>query len=133
MDGLYAFLEEVRRRDEARGNFLGLLNVLIGRRVDAPDGSVISSGLTWRALAQLLKRVRWDKESVRQVGLDPKGLPPRDRVRYWYAAISLSQVHATKAKEAGDRLAESLQGGGYRIIPGPRPASLPKSPATPNS
>ena len=120
MDGVYAFLEDVRRRGQARGNFLGLLNVLIGRRIEHPPGTVISSGLTWRALSMLLKKLRWDRTAVAELGLDPKNLPPRDRQRFWYTAIGLARVDSENAVKAGDRLAKSLEAQGYAIVPGPR-------------
>jgi hypothetical protein len=120
MDALYAFLEHVRKCGQARGNFLGLLNVFIGRRIENPPGTVISTGLTWRSLAALLKKLRWDREAVKELGLDPKLLPPRDRERYWYMAIGQAHIDSEKAIEAGDRLAQVLQSAGCRIVPGPK-------------
>jgi hypothetical protein len=61
MDPLREFLKAVHERGVARGNFLGLLHVMIGRRVTLPDGTPVSAGLTWRELAALLKKVRWDR------------------------------------------------------------------------
>src|SRR5438874_9522103 len=82
MDVLREFLDDIKRRRYARGNFLGMLNVLIGRNIEATDGETISSGLTWRVLAEALKNARWDPEAVRELALDPAALPPRDRQRY---------------------------------------------------
>src|SRR5947208_5751641 len=48
MDGLQAFLEEVRQHGLAVGNLLGLLHILIGRRITRTDGTLISPGQTWR-------------------------------------------------------------------------------------
>lgn len=115
MEGLREFLTDVKRHAYAQDNFLGMLHVLIGRRIATADGAVISQGLTWRAAADLLKRVRWDKQVVRQLGLDPATLPPRDRLRYWYQAISHAQVGSEQARAAGDRFAEVLRKAGYQI------------------
>src|SRR5690349_16630133 len=103
MAGLNDFLEDCKRhcpkpRGKGKGNgpsiggFLGLLNVLIGRRISTRDGAVLSTGLTWRELAVLLNKFRWDPEAVRELGLDPERLPMRDRQRYWYTAIALANV-----------------------------------------
>jgi hypothetical protein len=128
MDGVHEFLDTVRRRHLARGNFLGLLNLLIGRRIDNGAGGLICNGLTWRSVAGWLKKLRWDKQAVRELGLEPKNLPPRDRERFWYAAISLARVDSAEASRAGDRLAATLEGSGYRIGPAPHPT--PPKPST---
>jgi hypothetical protein len=119
MDALREFLEDLKRQGLAQGHFLGLLNLLIGRKITTEDGTTICQGLTWRSLAAWLKKVRWNKQSVRELGLDPEALPPRDRQHYWYTAIARAGIDSAKANEAGDRLAEVLAGKGYRI--GPRP------------
>jgi hypothetical protein len=122
MDGLCEFLSDLQRHGIARGNFLGLLNVLIGRRIETADGTVISNGVPWRTLAQALKRVRWDKEAVGELGLVPATLPPRDRQRYWYLAIAHAHVDSEAAAQAGEQLAETLRSAGYKVGPGPRSA-----------
>ncbi|HZU36112.1 MAG TPA: hypothetical protein VFA18_09395 [Gemmataceae bacterium] len=119
MDGVQAFLEEVMAHGYAQGNFLGLLHVLIGRRITRPDGTVISTGLTWREAAAILKKVRWDKAAVGELGQDPAALPPRDRERLWYMAIAHANVGSDKASEAGNRFAEKLQTAGYTVSPAP--------------
>src|SRR5262245_22831624 len=86
MDGLREFLDDLKQRGLAQANLLGLLHVLIGRRVARADGTLVANGVTWRVLAEALKRARWDKDAVRQVGLEPGALAPRDRQRYWYQA-----------------------------------------------
>ena len=88
MDQLRQFLNAVRDSDAASGNFLGLLNVLIGRRITRTDGTVVSGGMTWRELSALLKQLRWDRDVLRELKLDPTKLPPRDRERFWYMAIA---------------------------------------------
>jgi hypothetical protein len=119
MDRLRELLEAVRKQGLARGNFRGLLHVLIGRRITLADGTVVSAGLTWRELAALLKRVRWDREAVRELGLDPATLPPRDRQRFWYTAIAQSDVGSGAAGAAGDRLTGPLEALGYAVSPRP--------------
>jgi hypothetical protein len=111
---------DFKQQGHAQGNFLGLLHVLIGRRVEIADGTIIANGIAWRELAAHLKKIRWDKEAVRELGLEPAQLPPRDRQRYWYAAITLAQVDSEAAIQAGDRLAETMRALGYRVGPAPR-------------
>jgi hypothetical protein len=117
MDLLRDFLQELKQQGQAQGRFLGLLHLLIGRRITRADGSVVTSGLAWRDLAAHLKKVRWDKQSVRELGLEPGDLPPRDRERYWYAAIARAQVDSEKAVSEGEALAESLRQQGYVVPP----------------
>ncbi len=109
------FLDDLKEKGLARGNFLGLLHVLIGRRIEKSDGTVISVGQTWRETAAWLKKARWDTDAVRELGLDPASLPPRDRQRFWYAAITLAKVDSPAAVEAGDRLAKALSEVGYPV------------------
>ena len=80
MDRVGEFLDEVRRRGLVRSNFLGLLNILIGRHIEKADRSPVTDGLTWRQLARLLKKHSWDRELVGELGLDPSQLPPREHV-----------------------------------------------------
>src|SRR5579864_6511291 len=98
MDALLGFLEDVK--EHAQGNFLGFLYLLIGGRIKKADNTVISNGLTWRELAAVLKKVHWNTECVRELGLDPETLAPRDRNRFWYVAISQSGVDSEKAAQA---------------------------------
>ena len=119
MDALQELLGDLKRRGLDAGDLLGLFNVLIGRRITTADGAVVSSGLTWRQLAAYLKKVRWDPEMVRQLGLDPDTLAPRDRQQLWYVAISKAQVDSTPASEAGDRVAQHLEQLGYSVGPPP--------------
>jgi hypothetical protein len=109
------FLDDLKQHGHAQGNFLGLLNVLIGRRVEKADGTVISIGLTWRETAAWLKKIRWEKDAVRELGLEFADLPPRDRERYWYHAIAQAQVDSKEAIAAGDRLATALAKVGYVV------------------
>ena len=119
MDQLGTFLEAVRQHGAARGQLRGLLHVLIGRPIARADGTPVSSGLTWREAAALLKRLRWETETVRELGLNPAELPMRDRERFWYAAIARARIDASDAVAAGDRLARLLQTLGYVVGPAP--------------
>jgi hypothetical protein len=109
------FLDDLKQHGHAQGNFLGLLNVLIGRRIEKADGTVLSVGLTWRQTADWLKKLRWDKDTVRELGLDPATLPPRDRERFWYSAIARARVDSPEATAAGNRLATALKSAGYVV------------------
>ena len=72
-----------------------------------------------RTLAELLRKMRWDKDVVRELGLDPDALPPRDRQRFWYLAIAAAQVDSPAATARGDALAEALRRAGYTVGPAP--------------
>jgi hypothetical protein len=123
MDGVREFLDDVQKRGHANGHLLGLLNILIGRRITRGDGTVICQGITWRELAAELKRCRFDADAVKELDIDPATLPPRARQRFWYAAISQAQVGSPEAMAAGDNLAKLLAKAGYVI--GPAPGSAP--------
>ncbi len=119
MDRVRHFLSDVKQRGLARGKLPGLLNVLIGRRVALADGTLVSAGLTYREVAGHLKRVRWEPDSVSELGIDPKALPPRDRERFWYQAIVQARVDSPQAMALGDALAEDLRAAGYEVGPAP--------------
>lgn len=120
MNGVETLLEAVRRKGLADGNLRGLLHVLIGRKITAADGTVVSTGHTWRATADLLKRLRWPPEAVREFALDPETLSPRDRQRFWFAAITAAQVQSPEAAADGDVLAAKLTALGYIVGPAPQ-------------
>jgi hypothetical protein len=119
MGGVLELLTALKQEGHTEGRFLGLLHILIGRRLQKKDGTVISTGLTWRELSGLLKKVRWDREAVRDLDLDPATLPPRDRQRYWYTAIAHARVDSERAAHEGDRLAAVLRKSGYEVGPAP--------------
>ncbi len=119
MDALQAFLEELKRLKVAEHHFLGMLHVLIGRKIARADGTPVSNGMTWRELAATLKKARWNKDSVKKLGLDPEQLVPRDRERFWYMAISRANVDSTAAREDGDQLATLLKKHDYIVGPAP--------------
>jgi hypothetical protein len=126
MDPLREFLETVRSQGAARGRFRGLLNVLIGRRISTAAGELLSAGMTWRELAALLKRLRWEPERVEELGVDPATLPPRDRQRFWYSAIGQCGVASPEAGAEGDAVVEALTKLGYIVGPAPGAPPPPK-------
>lgn len=119
MDRLRELLNHLKEESLAEGHFLGLLHVLIGRKITCADATVVSVGVSWRDLAALLKRVRWDREAARELGLDPAALPPRDRARFWYTVVSRAGVDSPTAVAAGDRFATVLRAAGYEVGPPP--------------
>ena len=121
MDGVETLLDELRKGGLVEGHFRGLLHILIGRKIMRANSSLISPGMTWRAVADLLKRLRWAPEAVRELGIDPESLPPRDRQRFWFAAISQAQIDSPDAAAAGDAMAAQIQSLGYLIGAAPRP------------
>jgi hypothetical protein len=116
MDAQRQFLEDMKRHGLHQGHTLGLFHLLIGRRIEKADGVRVSGGLTWRELSALLKQARWPKDAVRELGLEPANLPPRDRQQFWYLAISLAKVDSEEAKRSGERVAAMLEPLGY-IVP----------------
>ena len=120
MEAVRVFLVDVKQKGIARGNFLGLLNVLIGRRVEKADGILVSAGCSWRRLANFLKVVRWDRQAVRELGIDPGTLHPRDRFRFWFQAMTQTRLDSEEANQAGDHFAAVLAKAGYVVGPGPR-------------
>ncbi len=115
MDRLRELLVELKRDKHAQGNFLGLLNALIGCRIEAANGDLVSSGVTWRALAEQLKKVRWSKQSADELGLELATFAPRDRQRFWYQVIAHAQVDSARAREAGAQMIELLRKIGYQV------------------
>ena len=59
--------------------------------------------------------------AIRELGLDPDELSPRDRERFWYLAISRGGVASPQAVAAGDQLAAELKKHGYVVGPAPSP------------
>ena len=123
MDALTSFFDLLKKTGLARGHLLGLLHVLIGRRLTKTDGTLVCAGLGWRDLANWLKKTRWDPETVRELGVDPDSLPPRDRQRFWFSAIARANVDSAAAGEAAERLAEVLRPHGYEVGTGPKSTS----------
>lgn len=140
MDGIREFLEIVRDNNLIPGRLRGLLHIAIGRRITKADGTIISAGLTWRELSNVLKTVRIDKELVKELGAEPDELSPRDRQRMWYSAIAVAKVDSAQAFAEADELTVLLKPLGYTIGPPPPGAvppnastSKPKQKSTPHS
>jgi hypothetical protein len=115
MDRLQGFLSFLKAKRLAHGNFLGLLYVLIGRSIADANGDLISNGLTWRELSVLLQKVRWERDAVKELDIDPDELPPRDRQRYWFVAFARAGLDSAKAADAGKRMAKVLEAEGYKV------------------
>jgi len=115
MDALAELFEKIRNEELSKGLFLGLLHVLIGRTIISPAGVVLSTGMTFREVSTWLKKLRWDPDDVRELGLDPDTLPLRDRQRYWFTAICQAQVGSAEAIKAGEKFAAKLRAAGYEV------------------
>ncbi len=115
MDSLPLLFQVLKKKGITKGHFLGFLNVLIGRRIQHKDGTPVSQGMGWRELATWLKKTRWDPDDVRELNIEPDLLPPRDRFRFWFAAIARAGIDSAAASQAGDRFAEVLKGHGYDV------------------
>jgi hypothetical protein len=122
MDALPLLFEMLKRKGLTTGHFLGFVHVFIGRRISQTDGTTVSAGMTWRDLANWLKKLRWDPEAVRELGQDPDVLPPRDRQRFWFTAFARAGLDSEAASKAGDRFARVLHEHGYEVG---SPASAP--------
>jgi hypothetical protein len=120
MEGAREFLEQMRQHQLVKGHFRGLLHLLVGRTISRTDGTVLSTGLTWRQLAELLKTLRWDREHVRELDLDPENLPPRERQRFWYSAIVAAQIDSPEAVADADKLANRVKNLGF-VVAKPTP------------
>jgi len=129
MDGIRELLSAVRDAGLIAAHFRGLLHIAIGRKVTRPDGSAVSTGLTWRALASELKNLRFDTELVRDFGADPEVLAARDRERFWYAAISVAKVDSPEALAEADKLVPKLKTLGFVVGPAPSGVSTSNHPA----
>lgn len=119
MDALAELLHDLKQSGLAHGHFLGFLHVLIGRRIAKKDGTPLIAGVTWRELAAQLKKLRWNTDAVKELGLNPDDLPPRDRERFWYTAIIRARVDTPEAEKAGDKFAALLKKKGYEVGPPP--------------
>jgi hypothetical protein len=128
MDELRGLLELIDENKLAKGRLAGVFHVLIGRRVSKADGTMISTGLTWRQLANILKAAKFDKELVQELGADPDALAPRDREKMWYMAIGLAKVDSIAATAQADQLVPLLKQLGYVVGPSPTAASASPTP-----
>jgi hypothetical protein len=127
VEGIREMLAAIRDRLPA-GRFRGFLHIAIGRRI-TKDGKPVSSGLTWRELAPLLKELRFDRNLVKELGADPDVLAPRDRERFWYSAISLAHVDSAEANAEAELLVPEFKKLGYLVGPNPAAISSKSKPA----
>ena len=131
MDLLSEFLELMIERKLVAGRLRALFHVVIGRTVHDSQGRLICGGTTWRTLANTLKDLRYDTELVRELGLDPETLSPRDRKRFWYSAIAGSKPDSAQARLEAVSYIFELQKLGFRIGAAPiaSPPTLSSPPA----
>ncbi len=131
MEKLLEFLETVRKHGLVAGHLRGMFHIVIGRRITDRSGNVVSAGVTWRELSNVLKDLRFDKDLVAEIGAVPDELSPRDRQRFWYSAIALAKPDSTEAHAQAEKLIAALKPHGYTIGPAPAPPSQ-KSLSTPS-
>jgi hypothetical protein len=111
MKALNDFLSKVRQEPVPAGCFLGLLHILIGKTLVTREGALVSRGITWRELAARMRQARLDKDLVRELGVDPAQLPPRDREAYWFEA----PVASPQANNQAAQLVSWLEKLGYEV------------------
>jgi hypothetical protein len=131
MEGLQEFLRAVHQHGLVAGHLRGLFHIAIGRRVTRADGTLVSAGVTWRELANLLKDLKYEKELVAEVGGNPEELSPRDRLRFWYSAIALARPDSAEARAQAEALAAAVKPLGYIIGPPPGPVAAKAAPPKP--
>jgi hypothetical protein len=115
MEETLEFLTTLRDRGYVTGRLRALFHLLVGYRIRKGDGVVVSAGQTWRQLADLLFQLKWDREQVRELGLDPAALPPKDRQRFWYLAVIQSKLDSQEAKTEAIDLAQAILASGYTV------------------
>ena len=59
MEGTRMVLQLARDHGLIAGHLRGLFHIAIGRRLTGADGNVLSTGMSWRDLSQLLKLVKF--------------------------------------------------------------------------
>ena len=133
MQGTRLLLETLLERDLVAGSLRGLFHIAIGRRITDSQGKVLAEGVTWRVLAALLKELKYDRELVREIGADPDTLSPKDREKFWYAAITLANVDGHEAHQQAEVLANELRRLGWIVGPPPGLPSKPRTSGTPQS
>ena len=115
MDGVRDFLSQLADKGLVKGRLLAVLHVVIGRTLRKSDGTLVSMGLSWRQVSELFRDLRIDKELVREVGLDPNTLSPRDRQRFWFQAIAAAKPDSEAAKLQAVELIAMLPSMGYSV------------------
>ena len=129
MDRLQEFLERIQQNGLAAGKLRGILHIAIGRTIKSDDGTVVSTGTTWRLLSNQLKMAKFDKELVRQLNAEPDEISPRDRERFWYSVIALARPDSTESIAEAEALIPLLAPLGYTV--GPLPVGFAASPPAP--
>jgi hypothetical protein len=114
-ESLESFLLRLRPQAFPPETFLGLLHLLISGSLADEQGNRPFPGQSWRDLASVLKKVRWDPSMVKQMGIDPTTLAPRDRERFWYQAICMAKIDSPEAKRSAQKLKGWLDKFGYRV------------------
>lgn len=134
MERLREFLDLVRTQGLAAGRFRGVCHVAVGRRILDQAGQLVSAGITWRELSVLLKDLRYEKELVAELGVDPDDLAPRDRQRFWYSAIALARPDSAEARAEAELVVAAVKPFGYVVGPPPAPPmkSLSSPPLPPD-
>ena len=107
MDTISDFLDYIKSEGLVLGRLQGLCHICIGRTIHYND-KIVSTGVTWRELAKLLKLLKFDKYLGTEVNADPEELNPKDRERYWYAVIGLAQPDGIDARTQAQELAQLL-------------------------
>lgn len=138
MDELRSFLEAVLHHHLVAGHLRGLFHILIGRRIAKADGTLVSAGITWRELANLLKELRFDPDLAKAFDADPDEIAPRDRQRFWYSVIALARPDSAEAYADAEVLAVRLKPLGYHVaiatnVPTPTRPKSPPPPKRPES
>jgi hypothetical protein len=122
MKALGTFLSWLETRKLMEGRVRGLFHILVGREIVDKRGDVISNGLTWREVAEAFAAAHINTAHVEQLGLDPEKLAPRDRKRFWYAAIMTAKPDSLEAREEAEKLIAALKPHGYQIGDAPPPS-----------
>lgn len=112
---LNEFLAKVRQAGIPEGCFLGLLHILVGKTLVTREGALVSRGVTWRELAARMRQARLDRELVKELGLEPTNLPPRDREAYWFEALRRAPIASPEAQNQAAQLVSWLEKLGYEV------------------
>jgi beta-phosphoglucomutase-like phosphatase (HAD superfamily) len=108
MDGVVQLLELARQQGWQRTHLRGLWHLAIGRALHDAQGRLLSPGSTWRELANILKQLKYDRDLVLTLGLDPESLLAKDRDKFWYYAIAATKLDTPEARQQADELKAQL-------------------------
>lgn len=121
MDALDNFLLALKEGSITKGRILGLIRLLVAYKIYDKNGDPVTLGVTFRTLAEKLKKARWETSEIDALGINPKELPQRDRYRFWYVALVRSKVNDPVAIKEADELANKIMNIGYQAIPPKKP------------